>query len=133
MAEDLDEFVIELPDLEAVPENAPAPRFPVDLRVVWDNGDRCSSGPAINLSASGIFVKTIDPPPIGKDVRVMPMIDGKNSNVVLHGTVVRVSGQPAPGMGVHFRPRNRQERKELERFVEAYSSRASKSPSAAHS
>jgi Tfp pilus assembly protein PilZ len=128
MAEELDDIIIDLPDLDALPDAAPAPRFPVELRVVWDNGDRCSSGPAINLSHSGIFVKTADPPPIGKDVRIMPMINGEISDVVLHGKVVRVGAAPAEGMGVQFAPRTRSERRKLESFVEAYAVRAVKKP-----
>jgi Tfp pilus assembly protein PilZ len=96
--------------------------------VVWDNGDRCASGPAINLSHSGMFVKTIDPPPVGKDVRLMPMINGENGNLVLHGQVVRVGEAPAQGMGVKFTPKSRQERLQLERFVEAYAVRSVRKP-----
>lgn len=128
MAEELDDLIIDLPDLDALPDTAPAPRFPVELRVIWDNGDRVSSGPAVNLSHSGIFIKTADPPALGKDVRIMPMINGENSDVVLHGRVVRVGEAPATGMGVQFTPRTRAERRKLESFVEAYAVRAVKKP-----
>lgn len=123
MSTEPDDFVIDLPEIAAIPDTAPAPRFPVDLRVVWDNGDRCASGPAVNLSQSGIYVKTVDPPPVGKDVRLMPMINGDNSSVVLHGRVVRVGTAPAAGMGVQFTPKSRHERKQLENFVDAYMQR----------
>lgn len=120
----LDDLVIDLPEVAAIPENASSPRFPVDLRVIWDNGERCASGPAINMSASGIFVKTGDPPPVGKEVRLMPMINGQNTDLVLHGRIVRVGKQPSMGMGVQFTPRTRGEKRQLEKFVEMYASRA---------
>src|SRR6185369_12691582 len=113
-----DDFVIDLPEIAAIPENAAAPRFPVDLRVIWDNGSKCASGPAVNMSVSGIFVKTGEAPPVGKDVRIMPMINGQNTDLVLHGRVVRVGAQPMAGMGVQFTPRTRGEKRRLEQFVE---------------
>ncbi len=123
MAQDGDD-TLELPEIiDVLPDSAQAPRFPVDLRVVWDNGDRCASGPAINLSFTGIFIKTDTPPPVGKLVRIMPMINGENSNVVITGRVVRVGDAPARGMGVQFTPRTVQDRDRLERFVEAYAVR----------
>lgn len=125
MSEESDDFAIDLPDVQAIPDSAPAPRYAVSLRVIWDNGDRVASGPALNLSTTGIFIRTQDPPPVGKDVRLMPMINGENANLVLKGRVVRVSDKPAAGMGVQFTPKNRHERKELESFVEMY---AAKSP-----
>jgi hypothetical protein len=123
--EEHDDIIIDLPDVTAIPDSAPAPRYAVSLRVIWDNGDRVASGPAMNLSTTGIFIRTKDAPPVGKAVRIMPMINGENANVVLNGLVVRVSDKPAAGMGIQFTPKNRQERKELERFVEMY---AAKSP-----
>jgi hypothetical protein len=128
MSDELDELVIDLPDLEAMPDRAPSPRFAVDLRVVWDNGDRCASGPAVNLSMSGIFIKTSEPPAVNKEVRLMPMINGQITDVVLHGRVVRVGAAPALGMGVQFTPKNRRERKLLEKFVETYAQRAQPKP-----
>ena len=127
MTEDADDFVIDLPDVAAIPDTAPAPRYAVSLRVIWDNGDRVASGPAMNLSQTGIFIRTKDPPPVGKEVRLMPMINGENANLVINGRVVRVSEKPAPGMGVQFTPKNRHERKEVEAVVEMY---AMKSPQA---
>jgi Tfp pilus assembly protein PilZ len=122
-----DDFIIDLPDAAVIPDTAPAPRYAVSLRVIWDNGDRVASGPAMNLSQSGIFIRTAEPPPVGKVVRLMPMINGENANLVLNGKVVRVADQPVPGMGIQFTPQNRQERRQLETFFEMY---AAKSPQA---
>ncbi len=120
MSDDLDEFVIDLPDVMAIPDTAPAPRYAVNLRIIWDNGDKVASGPAMNLSHSGIFIRTKEAPPVGKEVRLLPMINGENSNLVIKGRVVRISETPAPGMGVQFTPKSRAERKEVEAFVEMY-------------
>src|SRR5262249_23042461 len=118
-----DDIIIDMPDIIDLP--ATAPRYPVDLRIIWDNGAKCASGPAVNLSLSGIYIKTGEAPPIGKEVRLMPMINGQNTDLVLNGKVVRVGDTPATGMGVQFTPRTRAEKRQLEKFVEMYAARAS--------
>jgi uncharacterized protein (TIGR02266 family) len=73
---------------------------------------------SVNISRSGMFLSCADPRPVGTVIDFELALSDGLSLLRGKGEVVRVTGAPNPGMGVHFRDLDEEARRFLDRIVQ---------------
>ena len=90
----------------------------MDLDVAYEEPGRQRFFPALNLSASGIFLATEEPPAVGKEVRVVLSLPPNGIFLRMQGLVVRHAGGSEPnGFAVAFEAIDDRTRSNLKEFV----------------
>ncbi len=93
-------------------------RAPVDLEVAYEEVGRQRFFPALNLSVSGIFLASEEPPEIGQEVRVVLSLPPNGVFLRMRGLVVRHAGGTEPsGFAVAFEGVDDRTRSDLKEFV----------------
>ncbi len=93
-------------------------RTPVDLEVAYEEPGRQRFFPALNLSASGIFLAAEEPPEVGQEVRVVLSLPPNGIFLRMQGLVVRHAGGSEPnGFAVAFAEVDDRTRSDLKEFV----------------
>lgn len=111
------------PVLELLQEREERPlrvedRARVRLDVALEERGREVFSPALNLSASGAFVATPEPPEIGSQVRMVLSLPPNGVFVRLYGEVVRHASTDEPnGFGVTFVGVDERSSRDLRSFV----------------
>lgn len=72
---------------------------------------------SVNISRSGMFLSCADPRPVGTMIDFELALSDGLSLLRGKGEVVRVTGTPVAGMGVHFRDLDEEARRFLDRIV----------------
>jgi len=73
---------------------------------------------SVNISRSGMFLSCADPRPVGTTIDFELALSDGLSLLRGKGEVVRVTGAPVAGMGVHFRELDEEARRFLDRIVQ---------------
>ncbi|MDX1503246.1 MAG: PilZ domain-containing protein [Thermoanaerobaculia bacterium] len=101
---------------------APRAQLELEVRLEFDTGKKL--GPAItaDVSASGMYVQTLDPPPVGALVRFELDLPRRREPIRGHGEVAWIRVRPEgpdrpPGVGIRFRALDPEGRQALERAV----------------
>ncbi len=90
----------------------------MDLEVAYEAVGRQRFFPALNLSASGIFLASEEPPEIGQEVRVVLSLPPNGVFLRMRGLVVRHAGGAEPnGFAVAFAEVDDRTRSDLNEFV----------------
>ena len=101
-------------------------RAPVQLEVACEEPGRQVFFPALNLSASGIFLAAAEPPELGREIHVVLSLPPDGLFLRMRGHVVRHASRPEPsGFAVAFESLDDRTRGDLKQFVRT--SRASSS------
>ena len=105
-------------------EKPRADRFTVGFRVVWDDGESYFASEVVNISESGVFIETTMNVPVGREVSVIPLVDGTQLFEV-KGKVVRAKElsdelDMHPGFGLMFMNLTTDQRAELRRVLDLY-------------
>ena len=94
-------------------------RTPVDLEVAYEEPGRQRFFPALNLSASGIFLAAEEPPEVGQEVRVVLSLPPNGIFLRMQGLVVRhADGSEPSGFAVAFEAVDDRTRSDLKEFVQ---------------
>ncbi len=94
-------------------------RTPVKLEVAYEEPGRQRFFPALNLSASGIFLAAEEPPEVGREVRVVLSLPPNGIFLRMQGLVVRHAGGSEPnGFAVVFEAVDDRTRSDLKEFVQ---------------
>ena len=90
----------------------------MDLEVAYEEVGRQRFFPALNLSASGIFLASEQPPEVGQEVRVVLSLPPDGVFLRMQGLVVRHAGGTEPsGFAVAFEEIDDRTRSDLKEFV----------------
>jgi uncharacterized protein (TIGR02266 family) len=73
---------------------------------------------SVNISRSGMFLSCADPRPVGTTIDFELALSDGLTLLRGKGEVVRVTGAPVAGMGVHFRELDEEARRFLDRIVQ---------------
>ena len=93
-------------------------RTSVDLDVAYEEPGRQLFFPALNLSASGIFLAAEESPELGQEVRVVLSLPPNGIFLRIQGQVVRHAGGSEPhGFAVAFEAVDERTRSDLKEFV----------------
>ncbi len=94
-------------------------RTSVDLDVAYEEPGRQLFFPALNLSASGIFLAAEEPPEVGQQVRVVLSLPPNGIFLRMQGLVVRhAEGSEPKGFAVAFEGVDARTRSNLKEFVQ---------------
>ncbi len=94
-------------------------RTSVDLEVAYEEPGRQRFFPALNLSASGIFLAAEEPPEVGQEVRVVLSLPPNGIFLRMQGLVVRhADGSEPSGFAVAFEAVDDRTRSDLKEFVQ---------------
>jgi uncharacterized protein (TIGR02266 family) len=101
------------------------PRHPARFRIHWAPLGDLQSGHSVNVSASGVFLETDNPPPVGATLFMSLELPGASAPVDVQGLVAqRVTKEVAeasgtsPGVGIQFLDATDSFREALDRAVE---------------
>jgi hypothetical protein len=90
------------------------------MEVAYEEPGRQVFFPALNLSASGIFLGSREPPDVGAEVQVVLSLPPDGVFLRMHGLVVRHAAPVEPdGFAVAFADVDERTRNELNDFVRA--------------
>ncbi len=93
-------------------------RTPVELEVAYEEPGQQRFFPALNLSASGIFLASGEPPEVGKEVRVVLSLPPNGVFLRMRGLVVRHAASSEPsGFAVAFKGVDKRTRDDLKEFL----------------
>ncbi len=94
-------------------------RTSVELEVAYEEPGRQRFFPALNLSASGIFLAAEEPPEVGQEVRVVLSLPPNGIFLRMQGLVVRhADGSEPSGFAVAFEAVDERTRSDLKEFVQ---------------
>ena len=93
-------------------------RAPVRLEVAYEEPGRQVFFPALNLSVSGVFLASEEPPEVGQQVQVVLSLPPNGLFLRMRGVVVRHAGRAEPrGFAVAFEEVDERTRGDLKEFV----------------
>jgi uncharacterized protein (TIGR02266 family) len=73
------------------------PRIPLEVEVELESEHNFYTGLSQDLSEGGLFVATLDPPPIGEEVGFQLMLDG--NSYLFYGVVIWIRSESASSFG----------------------------------
>jgi uncharacterized protein (TIGR02266 family) len=104
-------------------ESRKYPRVPLSVRVTTVKTGSFSFYHAHNISAGGMFLKSLEPPSKGTELHLRFSLFPDQEEIEVHGVVVWVQNpEPessrVPGVGLQFTSVSPESRRTIERFVE---------------
>lgn len=103
-------------------------RFNVQIQVDYQTKELFTSNYTMNISKGGLFIQTNDPLPISSEIHLELNLPQSEVTMEVTGRVVwtfgmvKGSSQIAPGMGIKFINFSRENKKQLEDYIDNLSS-----------
>jgi type IV pilus assembly protein PilZ len=103
-----------------MPERREHVRRPVELQVAYEKLNSFFADYTKNISKGGTFIRTSRTVPLGTEFRFRLLVPGRAVPFELEGVVIRNGSEgEEPGVGIRFRWRDEERRREFEAVVEA--------------